>query len=360
MKKKIIIASNFQFGYLTDDLRMCEELSAKDYEILFLSYNQKFPEYKPYKNQINIHIDKKNKFSRIIYIFKLIKMIKNNNPDLIFVRYFTGCGFLRFFKFHKKIILDIRTGAVTEDIKFNNSYNNKLRKQCSYFDKITVIDQNLANDLGISKAYILPLGSKILVNEYSKPLNQFNLLYVGTFEGRNIPKLIKGYYEFYNQNKTKYREINLSIVGYSIDKKYEEEVKSIINCLPDCNIKFLGKIRNDNLDEIMKKTHVGISYIPIEDRFQSQPPTKTYEYIVNGLVCLATATEANKKIINEENGILITDTVEEISKGLEYLYNNIDRYSHSDIANNASNYSWENIFEQFNHQLLEWMENNHE
>lgn len=360
MKKRIIIASNFQFGYLTDDLRMCEELSKKGYEIFFISYDQEFPLYNSYKNQTNIHIKKINKFSRIIYIIKLIKLVQKKNPDLIFIRYFTGCGFLRFFKFAKKIILDIRTGAVTENEKFNNNYNHKLKRQCSYFNRITVIDKNLADDLGISQSYVLPLGSKKMVNEYTKPLNQFNLLYVGTFEGRNIPKLINGYYKFYTRNKTRGKEINLSIVGYSIDKKYEEEIKAIVNELPDCNIKLFGKINNDDLGEIMKDIHVGISYIPIEDRFQYQPPTKTYEYIVNGLVCLATSTEANKKVINNENGLLVGDTIEEISQGIEYLYNNIDKYSYSEIANNSSNYSWENIFERFDQKLLDWMESNYE
>lgn len=41
-------------------------------------------------------------------------------------------------------------------------------------------------------------------------------------------------------------------------------------------------------------------YVPITDYYEYQPPTKTFEYVLSGLLCLATATSSNKEVITEE------------------------------------------------------------
>jgi len=41
--------------------------------------------------------------------------------------------------------------------------------------------------------------------------------------------------------------------------------------------------------------------------YDCQPATKTFEYILSGMVCIATSTYENKKLINNINGVLCND-----------------------------------------------------
>jgi nucleoside-diphosphate-sugar epimerase len=62
--------------------------------------------------------------------------------------------------------------------------------------------------------------------------------------------------------------------------------------------------------------NIGVSYIPMLKCFDNQPPTKTFEYLLSGMPVIATATNANKDIINDVNGVLINDNSEEVYNGL--------------------------------------------
>ena len=66
-----------------------------------------------------------------------------------------------------------------------------------------------------------------------------------------------------------------------------------------------GRIDYYKLKPFFDKCNVGVSYIPIRDYYQYQPPTKTFEYGLSGLVTIATETKSNQEVINNCNGILI-------------------------------------------------------
>ena len=62
---------------------------------------------------------------------------------------------------------------------------------------------------------------------------------------------------------------------------------------------------------------LGISYIPINENFNYNPPLKTFEYLACGLPLIATRTVSNCRIIkNGFNGILINDTPDDISNSI--------------------------------------------
>ena len=54
--------------------------------------------------------------------------------------------------------------------------------------------------------------------------------------------------------------------------------------------------------------------------YDIQTPTKTFEYIISGLFCIATNTTANKNLINKDNGILCDDNATSFSNALMKLY----------------------------------------
>ena len=86
-----------------------------------------------------------------------------------------------------------------------------------------------------------------------------------------------------------------------------------------------------------------MSYIPLTQYFNFQPPTKTFEYLSSGMITIATSTAENISVINERNGILIRDNEDSLFEGLRILYNNKNNYNSFQIQDNSSQYSWENI-----------------
>jgi glycosyltransferase involved in cell wall biosynthesis len=103
------------------------------------------------------------------------------------------------------------------------------------------------------------------------------------------------------------------------------------------------------LGNIFDESNIGLSYIPITKYFDYQPPTKTYEYLLSGIPVIATNTNENKKIINNNNGILINDDIESIRKGFYIMYNNLSIYKSDEIRKSCLKFTWENII---NNQLI--------
>ncbi len=131
----------------------------------------------------------------------------------------------------------------------------------------------------------------------------------------------------------------------------EDEVMDIRNLINKLNlndkISFLGEIRPPILYKYFDSSNIGVSFIPITKYFNCQPATKTYEYLINGMPVIATNTHENKKIINENNGVLINDDVNSFAEGLYILYKNRKQYSFNNITYLSSNYSWENILKKY-------------
>ena len=108
-------------------------------------------------------------------------------------------------------------------------------------------------------------------------------------------------------------------------------------------MKYVGRKEYNELQPFFETHNIGVSYIPITEYFQYQPPTKTYEYIRNGLVCIATNTFENQKVINRSNGVLINEGKQSFCEGLEHIYQNFDEYNSKNISKAAAKYSWDNI-----------------
>ena len=110
----------------------------------------------------------------------------------------------------------------------------------------------------------------------------------------------------------------------------------------DC-IHLIGKVPHDKLSTYFDLSNVGLSFVPITEYYNDQPPTKTYEYCLSGICCIATATRINKNLINKRNGILIDDTVESIKKGIEYFWTNREKFNSTEIRNSLQECTWKNI-----------------
>ena len=156
--------------------------------------------------------------------------------------------------------------------------------------------------------------------------------------------------------KRLYPEIPLSytLIGFgrSIDiHKIESEIEYAH--FPGDEVRYIGRLHHSELADYFMHSNVGVSFIPLVKYFDCQPPTKTFEYICSGLVCIATATSENRKIINESNGILINDDPVSFSEGLKMIWDNRDNYDTNKIRDEAAEHHWTNIVNRILRPALE-------
>ena len=165
---------------------------------------------------------------------------------------------------------------------------------------------------------------------------------VGTLFNRNMHKTIEGFAKFYraapNAKKTRY-----TIIGSGPGDEIEQlrRLTSKYN-LHDV-IHILGHIPHDQLQQYFESHNVGISYVPMTEYFDVQPVTKTFEYLLSGLAVLGTATSENKLVVNESNGILTGDSVDDFCNGLVQLSKKMGSFRSKQIRKNAMQFSWEKI-----------------
>ena len=343
----LIMLSPDQFGYHTDDYYRAY-YAREEFKVYVICYDHK-------KEKINLDGVSVTyvKYGRgrikdeIAVLYKLNEFLLTINQGIIYTRFFAFCVFFRLLNIRRNFnwILDIRTGSVSSNCFLRLIYNSCLRFTALAFNEVTIISSSLAKILKLNRYSIVPLGGQPLVNfdELKPNLNVMNFIYVGIFDGRNIKDTINAYARFYNQYgnniRTKY-----TIIGYAIDK---EEEKSIINAISEnmnAPIYYVGRVPNMKLKAYFNEANIGISYIPITPWYDVQPPTKTYEYLVNGLFCIATDTSENRHIITPENGILIKDNKKSVFEAMVQLYDMRYSFDRHEIAKKSDHLTWSTIY----------------
>lgn len=350
MKRMLMIVPE-QYGYHVDWFNYCRYL--KDmYDITYICFDEGLEKINNTGIKVIYIKNRTNRvLNKLIYHSTVIKNIIFGKFTFIFINYFRTCSIYTIFK-SKKILLNIRTAAVMDNQEERDKYNDFLSKEAERFSNVAVISKGIERKLNLrnSNILILPLGADNIVesDNISKADNihnkiEFNLLYVGTFDFRRIEDTVIGFKMFRDEYRN-YVDCKYTIVGFANNKIYEQRILDTIreNGLTE-EVIYVGRVSNSNLGEYFKDNNIGISYVPIEERYQYQPPTKTYEYIMNGLICLATRTFENSRIIDDDNGVLIEDNVDGFKKGLETIYKNMDRYDRREIINRSKKYSWKDI-----------------
>lgn len=346
--KKILMVSCSQFGYHTDMTKYCEYLE-KDYDIYYFS---QFQENKIIEdgNITTYYFKRKGKkfLGRIEYLKVLKKYIKDIEPDYIIVDYFLLSSLINFISKKSINILDFRTGSISKNNIVRNIKNYIMHIEAKTYRNVIVISQGLKDKLKLNSinTKVIPLGAdaqvedEFLKTEFKESLN---LLYVGVLTGRKILDTLKGFNIFINKYKDKV-DCKYSIIGYGKNKEDEEEIINYINENHlEKYVHFYGRIENSMLKKHFYENNIGVSYVPLYDYYQVQPPTKTFEYLKNGMICIATDTIENRRVINDKNGVLIQDNPEAFFKGIEVIYKNIKSYSRYEINKSVDEYSWSNI-----------------
>ena len=340
-KNKLLIIDKHHFGTLTDSYKWCEYLR-QEFDITLISFDTGNPKivmnnvaikYVNYSGNVLI------RGLRFLLISLFYIMFFNGK---ILVVYFEKCDILKKFFPKKRMLLDIRTLSVNVNASIRQAYDTKLIDTCTKYDLITVISKGIKDKINLpnKNIQILPLGADCISHE-SKNYSTIKLLYVGTLTGRNIDKTITGLSTFIYKHHDS--TIHYDIIGDGNNHELEQcmELASKLNI--DKYITFHGRLPYQQLTPFFDKCNVGVSFIPITDYFNEQPPTKTYEYALSGLYTIATKTDANTKLINDSNGLIINDTSEDFTLALEYIKQNKDNIDETSIRNSLKEYSWKNI-----------------
>lgn len=339
-RKSILIIHKMQFGYLTDVYKWCQYL-CDEYDITVVSLNRGFPTMSIDGVRVVEVCGKNYYFRGISFLIRcIVEILKSKG--IIILCYFNEVPILRRIFPKKKMILDVRTLSINEDEKHRKNYNSKLEALLSRFSQITVISEGVKSVLGekACNASIVPLGAELGKTGINKSNNP-RLLYVGTLCNRRIEDTINGLKIFIDNNP------NVDILYDIIGDGADGDLQKLCDLVQELNLKkyvtFHGRIPNDKIGPFLEKANVGVSYVPITDYYEYQPPTKTFEYVLSGLLCLATSTYSNKELINESNGFLIQDNPESFAKGLEYCCKKITNYNPELVKETLLEYTWENI-----------------
>lgn len=353
---RLLIICRQQFGYLVDIYKWCEHIS-DDYQVDVVTFDGKDKIILD-KPNVKVHYVsyKGNKTIRgIRYILVSLWYMLFFKGNII-VEYFNGCEIFKKILPWKKMILDIRTLSIKKVEKIRIEENNRIKSASNRYDFTTIISEGTRNaiSLDINKSAIVPLGSDI-ISDKGKEYNTIRLLYVGTLSGREIDKTIKGLYLFLKNHPTV--NITYDIVGDG----YANEVETIRGLAKELSVEqyitLHGFKPHTEIKKFLDKCNIGISYVPITEFYNHQPPTKTYEYILSGLYTIATDTFCNRNIINKNNGILIKDNEEDFANALYQISNNYKTFNSDKIRKTLLHSTWKDIVKRELEPILKYNSN---
>lgn len=215
--------------------------------------------------------------------------------------------------------------------------------ESKFFNNISVISTGVAKKLDISNFTLLPLGANVIAKRLRERriLDKINLLYVGTFNGRNIDITIEAVRII--KNKRPDLTINYKIFGDGVSSEIAKIRNAILsNDLNDV-VDLAGFLRHDELENAFVEADIGVAYVPVTEFYNVQPSTKIYEYIRSGIPVIATNTDANCEIMDESFGIVVGETPQDFADGMLRL---VEKINAGDIVFSKSiteQYSWENV-----------------
>lgn len=288
----------------------------------------------------------------LLYIYAVCTQLRRQDFDICFIKYFRGCSILPLLFPRVAFIFDIRSGSISRRWLSRCIYDNLLLFESRFFKHVTVISASLRRKLGLDgKARVLPVGS-ISLSVKEKEFCDLHLLYVGTLSNRNIDRTIPAFARF-AQNHSHEIRCTYTIIGAGPGNE-EEVLRSLAAELGVADrVHVVGRVPFEDLGRYFDSHNVGVSFVPMTSFYDVQPVTKTFDYLLSGMVVLATATSENKLVIDESNGVLIDDTSAGFFLGLEKIMADRAKYKSAAILANALKYHRGTIFSELERLMLE-------
>lgn len=349
VRPKVCFVIPDQFGYAAGYYQYAKYLSEYGFGVTVLSVDKGLPRIEeiPDVTIKYLTINEKSVFSNTIsYIRKSNRYLNTLDINtIVILKYIPFISVLLLsLRRKKRVFLDIRTGAVNKSRVKSILLNALLTFESYFFSRIYILSLELARilHLNMKKVVYLPLGADVYSVQPKSYENDFNLLYVGTFNFRRIYDTIYGLKMFCDKYASHLR-ITYTIIGYGD----EDEIRKIKNAINTCHLNdyvdYVGRKTYTEFSPYFDKANIGIAYVPMVKYYNNQPPTKVFEYALSGLICLATNTDANIQLICSKNGVLCNDSPDAFFLALEKLYKERSRFVFTDITQSMEQYSWKNI-----------------
>jgi len=340
MKKKLLFVTQDQFGYHIDAFEHAKWLKNL-YDITFYCWD--YDEPKIALDGVNIiYCSRKGNLIKRNLDFRLgLLKLMRQSFNLVFLKYYVGVSLAHLAGRNKVLICDVRTATVYGSFARRLLLDTITRIELWTFRHRTVISHGVAERLQINRYHLLPLGANP-VYFTKKQFDEFNLLYVGTLTFRKVEDSIRGFGLFYQKYKDRIK-CRYTIIGTGIDSELAKMKAYIHEFGLEEVVTMTGYITHNELPPFLERANIGVSYIPVTSFFNHQPPTKSYEYLLSGMVVIATATQANRELINPQNGVLVQDTEEDFAQGLAQLYEMRGAYDAVAIQQDAEQYTWEKV-----------------
>lgn len=340
--KNILMISRQQFGYLVDLHRWCRELRF-EYDITVLSIGgRKRIDLEGVRTTYIPFVRSRCVRGLLFAVYSLWAIFSARG--YILIEYFPFCSIYKIVFFWKKMILDIRSVSIERNNIKRKIKDWLLKLESLFFDYIVCITGEIINMLNISKekSSVLPLGADIIRTELKPVQEGVGLLYVGTLSNRDIEKTIIGLASAIEEEPS--LKIHYHIVGEGNggELKKIKHITKIYN-LED-KITFYGYLSHDEVMKILPLCNVGVSFVPITTYYDLQPPTKTYEYGLSGLFIIGTGTTYNKRLITNENGLLINDDASDFKNAILNIPTRIDPEK---IRMSFIYHTWENVVDKY-------------
>ncbi len=338
--KKLLIINKSQFGYHIDTYYYCKYLRDV-YDVTYICWD--YGRENKYLDDVSVkYVSREGNvvLRNFRLIFESIKEVLRGY-DIYFLVYFKGCSFLKIGLFNKKVIFDVRTIGISQKYSSRFIYNLVMKIESSFFEHISVISEGVAQTMKFRNYHILPLGADVF-SSTDKTFNELRLLYIGSLTRRRIHETILGFAKFYDEFERSI-DVSYTIIGFG-ENNEEQELRELVDQLGLGNVVTItGPVFHDEVKPFFKKSNVGVSYIPLTEYFDVQPPTKTFEYLLSGMPVIATDTQENRKVVSDKNGILISDNPDAFYNGLKKIFENRSKYSASTIRSESEPYCWETI-----------------
>lgn len=341
MKKKLLILTAQQFGYLTDTFKYCQHAS-EQFDITYVCWNYNRPEMHFPRVKVKYVSRRGNLAIRNFRLLKAFNQELKKDYDAVFACYTRGISLVKLLNPTKKIIFDIRTLSVSPSVSRRLAYDFLLKLESSVFDKVTVISEGLAESLRLKNYLLLPLGADRIFDNQPAKTDSLHLLYVGTLQNRNIIKCVEGFHSYCRTSGDE--AARFTIVGDSSGGELAEIKKYVLDSGLTNQVFLAGRVPHDRLSTYFEQANVGVAFIPITDYYDFQPPTKTFEYLLSGIPVIATKTQANKEILkNFQNSVLINDDKDEFADAVLHFRDNLSNVNSTLIQTSAEAFSWKLI-----------------
>ncbi|HOJ16801.1 MAG TPA: glycosyltransferase [Caldisericia bacterium] len=279
----------------------------------------------------------KGLFDQFLFTFKAANIIRKMNADLIII-HSNRINLLYPILCHKerdKFVMMTFTPAVNPSKLRRLFWDCYERIGFSVYKLFLIATEPMVEAFGLQKkkTYIVRWGMNP-ISIIPKIFDRMRLLYIGTLIGRDIHKTIYGLKEYLDTNP----EIEVErydIIGMGL-KEYIDLIEKAIKETELSNIVYLhGYLNDQEIIPCFDKANVGIAYLPNTPYYSNVICTKVSEYLLSGIPTIAVATNENKKIINDINGVLIEDNEHSFAQGLHLMAKRFSSYSSEEIMKNV-------------------------